>query len=650
MKKNLPITNVERHYPPEERLISETDLKGIVTTANTAFCEIAGFSQDELVGKSHNLVRHPEMPPEAFADMWRTIQAGERWVGLVKNRCKNGDHYWVKAFVSPVMQDGRIIRYRSVRRRPTREEIAAAENLYKRMWAGEKGLVDTLAAAKRKMSFGQKIGVSGQVALVAGWPMLLALLLLAGSQLGVPSLLLWVVAAVGGLAAYWLTRTVRRWLTEPLEELARALDAFDQGDMTARADIVGHSRFAEMARVMNRALDGVEVALGDMGQMLGSMARGEFGRRIVATLPGELGRIKAAANHAADQIEGTVAALNAQLATLADGRLEVRDAAIGTAQGKFRDAQENAINAASRLSALLREMVASSQAMAQGDLTHPIRTEASGELAELCNHFNTALASLSETVENVRDNARQVAESTNEISGAIEEIAAGAGDQMSTVDQVTTSVQESGQTIAEIAASASTASTKSAETVSSVIAGRAKMARMVEVVQSIAASSEHISRITGVIEGIANKTNLLSLNAAIEAARAGENGRGFAVVATEVGKLAASAGMSAKEIAVLVQKAVDDARQAAESVGELSADMDRIETAARESSLLLTRTAAAMEQQRATLVAIGAHARDLSMIAQGNAASTEQLSASASEMARVAEATYRQTERFRTSS
>lgn len=649
MKTNLPVTQIERDYPQEERLISETDVRGIVTTANTSFCQVAGFTQAELVGKNHNLVRHPDMPPEAFADMWRTIQAGERWVGIVKNRCKNGDHYWVKAFVSPVIEDGRTLRYRSVRKRPTRAEVREAEALYGRMRAGEKGLVDTLGAAGRKKSPGDRLGISGQLALVAGWPMLVALALLAGASAGVPAAFLWGFAAAGAVVAAVLARLVFRWLTLPLEELGRAITAFEQGDLSARASVYGDSSFARIGKVMNRALDGVEVAVADMGQVLESLSRGEFGRRIVATLPGELGRMKSAANRAAEQIETTVDALNSQLAALADGQLDITShAAAGQASGRFREAQENAATTAARLSALLREITASTAAMATGDLTHPVRTEAAGELAALCTHFNTALASLSETLVAVRTNARQVAEATGEISEAIDQIADGATNQMTTVDQVSTSVQESGQTIAAIAASTLTASSRSRDTVASVSAGREKMQRMVEVVQSIAASSERISRITGAIEAIANKTNLLSLNAAIEAARAGAGGRGFAVVAGEVGKLAVSAAQSTREITGLVQQAVAEARRAVESVREVSADMDKIEAAANESSDLLGGIAAAMEQQRATLAAIGGHAGSLSMIAQSNAAATEELAASASELARIAEATYREVDKFRT--
>src|SRR5690625_3008309 len=127
--RNRPVTQSERDYADDERLIAETDLKGFIRSANASFCAVAGYTHDELVGQRHNIVRHPDVPREVFADFWRTIKAGERWTGVIKNRCKNGDHYWVKAFVSPIVRDGEHVGYRSVRVKPTRGEIAKADVL-----------------------------------------------------------------------------------------------------------------------------------------------------------------------------------------------------------------------------------------------------------------------------------------------------------------------------------------------------------------------------------------------------------------------------------------------------------------------------------------------------------------------------------------
>ncbi len=137
MKKNLPVTQKEVTLGDNTTIISTTDLKGQITYANREFVRISGFSEEELIGKSHNIVRHPDMPPEAFKNLWDTISSekgSQTWRGIVKNRCKNGDYYWVDAFVTSVADNNnKIIGYQSVRTRPTREQISAAESLYEKL-------------------------------------------------------------------------------------------------------------------------------------------------------------------------------------------------------------------------------------------------------------------------------------------------------------------------------------------------------------------------------------------------------------------------------------------------------------------------------------------------------------------------------------
>ena len=133
MKKNLPVTNKEIQLKDDETIISTTDLKGVITYVNKEFLNISGFSEEEVVGHSHNVVRHPDMPPAAFEDLWSTVKKGNSWRGMVKNRCKNGDHYWVEAFVSPIIEDGQKIGYQSVRSKATTEQIRAADTLYAKL-------------------------------------------------------------------------------------------------------------------------------------------------------------------------------------------------------------------------------------------------------------------------------------------------------------------------------------------------------------------------------------------------------------------------------------------------------------------------------------------------------------------------------------
>jgi len=136
MKINLPITQKEVVLKAGRNIVSKTDLKGQITYVNEVFVEISGFAEAELIGQSHNIVRHPEMPPEAFADLWATLKAERPWTGLVKNRCKNGDHYWVLANVAPILQSGVVTGYMSVRTAPSRGQIEAADGAYRMFQEG----------------------------------------------------------------------------------------------------------------------------------------------------------------------------------------------------------------------------------------------------------------------------------------------------------------------------------------------------------------------------------------------------------------------------------------------------------------------------------------------------------------------------------
>ena len=138
MRVNQPVTQRERLYPAHQNLISTTDLESRITYANDEFCQIAGFILEELQGSPHNLVRHPDMPPQAFADMWTHLRQKKSWMGPVKNRCKNGDHYWVNAFVTPIQDaSGKVVEYQSVRTAPDDAVKQRSERVYEEMQSGK---------------------------------------------------------------------------------------------------------------------------------------------------------------------------------------------------------------------------------------------------------------------------------------------------------------------------------------------------------------------------------------------------------------------------------------------------------------------------------------------------------------------------------
>ncbi|AOK62992.1 aerotaxis receptor Aer [Burkholderia ubonensis] len=197
MRNNQPVTQHEFEFPDDVTLMSTTDADSTITYANAAFIQVSGFSGEEIEGQPHNLVRHPDMPKEAFADMWATLKGGEPWTALVKNRRKNGDHYWVRANAVPVMRNGQPKGYMSVRTKATRDEIAAADALYRDFREGKaghrrfyKGLIIRTGVA-RVTSLFQTMPVS--------WRLQLPLLGLAAAVIGAG----WACGLTGaGLAAF----------------------------------------------------------------------------------------------------------------------------------------------------------------------------------------------------------------------------------------------------------------------------------------------------------------------------------------------------------------------------------------------------------------------------------------------------------------
>lgn len=148
-RMSIAVNSQERLLDPKNPIVTKTDSKGKITFANPAFVEISGFTKEELLGQPHNVVRHPDMPREAFEDLWSTIRQNQPWRGLVKNRCKDGGYYWVDAYVTPLTENGKKVGYMSVRSCPTDKQKSEAQALYDAINRGEKKMPRTPIKAGR---------------------------------------------------------------------------------------------------------------------------------------------------------------------------------------------------------------------------------------------------------------------------------------------------------------------------------------------------------------------------------------------------------------------------------------------------------------------------------------------------------------------
>ena len=266
MRNNGPVSGREVNYSADLNILSVTDAKGHITYCNDDFIKISGFTKAELMGQAHNIVRHPDIPPLAFADLWSYMKANKSWMGMVKNRCKNGDHYWVDAFATPITENGELIECQSVRSKPKREWVNRAESFYKKVNEGK-----SLPISGIKLPLSLKIIF---VALISYIPLLLGVL----SHL--PILTLIFMGFIGMSANIFLTLA----LLNPLKSILKksreiASNKIAQYVYTGRMDEFGEIQLAikmlssELGAITGRMSDASKNQSQNAQQTLNNMTK-----------------------------------------------------------------------------------------------------------------------------------------------------------------------------------------------------------------------------------------------------------------------------------------------------------------------------------------------------------------------------------------
>ncbi len=317
MRNNQPVTQREIKFDSDTRLISTTDLKGRIVHANDDFCRVAGFTAEELSNQPHNIIRHPDMPAAVFQNFWDTLKAGKPWMGIVKNRSKNGDHYWVDAYVAPVFDGGTLVGYQSVRTAPDRAHVRRAEALYTRM-----------RRQAGRMPRNLLPGLQGRTALV------MVLLVIVATTAGTLTGPGWPALFVGGalaLTAWPLSLLLCRRLARVA---ARARQLFDNpvgrqvygngGDECAALELALHMKDAQLRTLRGRIGDFTGRLVDESKAVEGSAA--QAGRAIDAQRS-DVDQVAVAMN----QMTSTVAEVSRNTSHAAE---EAREAVQRARQGK----------------------------------------------------------------------------------------------------------------------------------------------------------------------------------------------------------------------------------------------------------------------------------------------------------------------------
>lgn len=577
MKKNLSVTQREIDYSEADVFVTKTDQRGVITYANDSFVHISGFTREELVGENHNVVRHPDMPQWVFSDLWQTVMSGHPWRGIVKNRAKNGDHYWVRATVSPVVKDGHVAGYLSLRKKPTRTEISAAEMRYK---ADKSGSGLPMLHRFKNLPLQTKLQILIQ-------PMLLVLL------------------GIGNVFIYQQIKATIMHAAE-LRAEATAMQVIDGANMLMVTGAISDTK--------NRSLLIDKIIEGQHLESLRLVRTDEVAKQYGPGLPGE---------HLDDpkvsQVVENSASQGKSIAYLAleheNGKPVFRaitpyinsrdfhgtDCTTCHKGGSVNGASDIRIDMSAEFRQLDEVMIGlvAGQVVLQlllflfmrwvirhfverpveeikthlndlvnGDMSSQVDISGRDEMGEILCSVQSAKVLLGEIIDQIGSVSDHIDARARELTQTMANVARGsrtqseaASDMAAAIEEMTVSIDQVAENAGEVRRVSINSKSRADEggnIVRQVVGDMGRINQAVTLsaqkIRELDAKSSHIRSIVETIREIADQTNLLALNAAIEAARAGEQGRGFAVVADEVRSLAEKTGRATQEIAEMIDQ------------------------------------------------------------------------------------------------
>ncbi|MCS3728505.1 methyl-accepting chemotaxis protein [Bradyrhizobium betae] len=681
MRTNLPVTATEYPLADETMIVSKTDLKGKLTYFNDQFVEASGFTEQELAGQPHNIVRHPDMPPEAFANLWETLKAGKPWAGAVKNRRKNGDFYWVLASATPIWEGGRVVGYMSIRTKLPADQREEAERVYAAMRDKKASAYKIEAGIIRKRSLFDVLS-----------PFTRSLKARLTTMVGVLSIAMLVIGTVGLVGMREVnqrTKSIYEDRSVPLAQLFEINDRMkDNSLIMLRAAIEGRNgpelssvqgaisanveRIAKLwSDYLATYLTPEEKSVADsfvpkrieyvergLKPALGMLADRRYDE-LNAHLTGKLAELFKAAKTDMDRLvaiqvdeakveydaaeRSFLTANVAAIAVLSLGLLfaillsvatvraitrplaHLNDVLSRIGQGLFNsrvnvERDDEAGVALRGLQALQAKLGFDREA--QRDLEQRTAAQRRIDMHRLAGEFEAAVGDIIETVASAATELEAAAATLTNTAESTQQLSiavAAASEEASTnVQSVASATEEMSSSVTEISHRVQDSARMAAEAVS-----QARQTN--DRVSELSHAATRIGDVVELINNIAGQTNLLALNATIEAARAGEAGRGFAVVAAEVKALAEQTAKATGEISQQIggiQMATKESVTAIEAIGGTIGSLSEISAA----------VAAAVEEQ-------GAATQEISRNVQQAAKGTQDVSSNITNVQRGASET-----------